>query len=107
MIYWKRVPKFFVLVFVYLLIGITLHEWFHYVANQMFGGYGSIEGFTFYASKLGIPWLTALSGGVGSAMILGVLLYWARDLPSKAALGINCLVQLGYGLYEFFMEVRL
>ena len=44
--YWKKVPKFFVLTAVYCLIGVALYEWFHYVANQMLGGYGSIEGFT-------------------------------------------------------------
>ena len=106
MTYWKRVPKFFVLVAVYLLIGLTLHEFCHYVVNAMFGGYGCIEGFTFYASKLGLPWLTALSGGVGAALILGILLCYAKDVENKAALTINCLVQFGYGLYEFLMEVR-
>jgi len=101
-----KVPKFFGLLAIYLLIGITLHEWFHYVVNAMFGGYGSIEnGYIYYASKLGIPWLTALSGGAGSALILGVLLVCAKDIESKVAIGINCLVQFGYGLYECFVEV--
>ena len=108
----SKVANFIVSLVIFMLVGLTLHEYGHYLVAKLHGVTGYVQypyllGGVFWPDPLGqiITLDVYLAGGLFTFVVFA-LLYWFGltgkrwDWDDLAGLGINALVQLCYGLAE-------
>jgi len=108
----SKVANFIVSLVIFMLVGLTLHEYGHYLVAKLHGVTGYVQypyllGGVFWPDPLGqiVTLDVYLAGGLFSFLILAAV-YWFGttgqrwDWDDLAGLGIVALVQLCYGLAE-------
>ena len=97
---------------IYCLFGMLVHQWSHLCVAQLMGVQGYVRyewmfGGEFWATSWHPQgWIILLSGGLGSAIVLGLLWWRARvsptkwDLDDESMLALWGLTQLGQAIAE-------
>lgn len=92
----------------YMYFVIPIHEWIHLQLLKLFGGDGYIAmtwygGGVVFTKQPTHPTIVALSGGIGIAILYGIIAYWnyiSMDWEELASLLPNIGSQLFYGIFE-------